>query len=417
MLHSSPAPLVGPGYGTPWAPHATAFEARLAPRHAGTLSRRWRRGLWRGRADLPALPGLCAVRGIPCRRTARGAGGFHGGTAARGWVVADSVQLVDGGELSSAVRCGHACSHIEKIVRLTRLPGGRDALPRSAVILPTAASRRPHRRVLLHFQSLRLWAHAQTPLLDPRSGPPRPRLSRRTPHPPRRPAPPRSGGQARGTRIRARPCSWSCRRCCSWRPRGRPSAYYPSTCSLYIRRIVQLQVCLICILLILNRQSLLATHEQIIILLQIQGPSSDLLGSLLTHERPAWQGQQLCRKGSGSSSPNAIAPILHAVSFDAKGATASQQQHPCSSELHLTLHVFFVRGRSFVPLWCNAARPAYSCTAATPPPAGNKYFVHVWFTPCVSWFACATCASAMKDAGYVFDGLPLQHWPINHAKI
>ena len=101
------------------------------------------------------------------------------------------------------------------------------------------------------------------------------------------PSPPRSGGQARGTRIRARPCSWSCRRCCSWRPRGRPSAYYPSTCSLYIRRIVQLQVCLICILLILNRQSLLATHEQIIILLQIQGPSSDLLGSLLTHERPA----------------------------------------------------------------------------------------------------------------------------------
>ena len=310
MLHSSPAPLVGPGCGTPWAPPATAFDAHLAPRHTGTLSRRWRRGLWRGRADLPAPPGLSAVRGIPCRRTARGAGGFHGGTAARGWVVADSVQLVDGGELSSAVRCGHACSHIEKIVRLTRLPGGCDALPRSAVILPTAASRRPHRRVLLHFQSLRLWAHAQTPLLDPRSGPPRPRPSRRTPHPPRRPAPPRSGGQARGTRIRARPCSWSCRRCCSWRPRGRPSAYYPSTCSLYIRRIVRLQVCLICILLILNRQSLLATHEQIIILLQIQGPSSDLLGSLLTHERPAWQGQQLCRKGSGSSSPNAIAPFM-----------------------------------------------------------------------------------------------------------
>jgi len=30
--------------------------------------------------------------------------------------------------------------------------------------------------------------------------------------------------------------------------------------------------------------------------------------------------------------------------------------------------------------------------------------------------AYATCASAMEDASYVFDGLPLQQGPNNHAR-
>ena len=69
----------------------------------------------------------------------------------------------------------------------------------------------------------------------------------------------------------------------------------------------------------------------------------------------------------------------------------AQEQYLGSSELHLTLHDFFVRGRVFVsvPLWCNTA----------------------WSVATQLQFhsLLPTSTSAMEDASYVFDGLPLQH--------
>ena len=60
-------------------------------------------------------------------------------------------------------------------------------------------------------------------------------------------------------------------------------------------------------------------------------------------------------------------------------------------------------------------------TASTPipSPAIHKCFINGGCIPSVWWFARAklTCDFVHGSARYIFDGLPLQHWPISHAQI
>ena len=92
--------------------------------------------------------------------------------------------------------------------------------------------------------------------------------------------------------------------------------------------------------------------------------------------------------------------------------TATRLQDSSTLGKHINIPLHLVSSLSSSSLrWLDS-----SCATAIPSPAAYNvsFMVHLHQFSMIC--AYATCASAMEDASYVFDGLPLQQGPNNHAR-